>query len=97
MLKHNVIFLPIVSRGIVTLTLTNSVPATAGLELAVVNTEVHMARRSLHAQEPRVCMDHLHHVGVVPCQPEGPRRILVYERPCRIQTWAEHGSDVSGS
>jgi hypothetical protein len=84
MLKHNVISLSIASRGIVTLTLTNAVSATAGLELAVVNAEVHVARRSLHAQEPCVCMDHLHHVGVVPCQPEGPRRVLVYERPCRI-------------
>lgn len=85
------------SLGIVTLTLTNAVSATAGLELAVVNAEVHMTRRSLYAQEPCVCMDHLHHVSVVPCQPEGPRRILVYKRPCGIQTWTEHGSDVNGS
>jgi hypothetical protein len=51
--------------------LTEAVSAAAWLELAVVNAEVHVARRSLHAQEPCVGVDHLDHVGVVPCQPEG--------------------------
>jgi hypothetical protein len=77
MLKYSVISLPAVSRDIVTSTLTNAVSATAGLQLAVVNAEVHVARRSLHAQEPCICVDYLHHVGVVPCQPEGSRRVLV--------------------
>jgi hypothetical protein len=97
MVKQNADFMSTESGSFVTRTLTDAVSATAGLELAIIDAEVHMARRSLHAQEPCIGVDHLYHACIVPCQSEGSRHVLPYERPCRIQTWREHGSDLSAS
>jgi hypothetical protein len=58
----------------------------AGLELPVVDAEVHVAFRGLHTQETSIGVDHLHYVGVVPGETEGSGRVPLDERSCRVQT-----------
>lgn len=61
----------------------------ARLELPVVDAEVHVASRGLHSQEAGVGVNNLHYVGVVPGQPEGLGRVLLYEGSCGVQAWAK--------
>lgn len=68
--------------------LTDAPPlvATRRLHVATVDAEVHVAHLGHLPEVASIGVEHLHDVGVVPGQPEGPGAVPVHKGPCRVQS-----------